>query len=306
MQQGKVIITENCWEDERHNRRWPDMPVHRDVCLPLKVRHKVLGSMNLQFPITKQMTERDIELMTAVADQISVAIENARLFEAVNRQRSRLRALSSQLVEAEETERRRLSRELHDQVGQNLTAMGINLNIIRSLIPDAAKGDVYLRLDESQTLVEETTERIRNVMSDLRPPMLDDYGLLPTLRWYGEQLGVRTGLSVTVQSEEQIPSLPTAAENALFRITQEALTNVIKHAQATHVLVSVAIANETVRLTISDDGTGFDPVQIADDNGDWGWGLLIMVERAESLNGRCWIESQPNGKGTRVITEVPL
>ena len=306
VQQGEVIITENCWEDEQHSRRWPDMPVHRDVCLPLKVRQKVLGLMNLQFPISKQVTERDIKLMTAVADQISVAIENARLFEAVNRQRSRLRALGARLVEAEETERRRLARELHDQVGQNLTAMGINLNIIRSLIPDAATHDVYSRLDESQTLVEETTERIRNVMADLRPPMLDDYGLLPTLHWYGNQLSSRTGLSVTVQSEEKLPPLTPTAENALFRIAQEALTNVTKHAQAAHVMVSVVVENGIVRLTISDDGDGFDPAHITDDNGDRGWGLLIMVERAESLNGRCWIESQPNGKGTRVIVEVTL
>lgn len=300
---GKAIITSGV-KDERHSRGWAEMPDHKDVCLPLMVRDKVLGVMNLQLPVTHNVADSDMKLLTAVADQISVAIENARLFEAVSQQRERLRALGVRLAEVEEAERQRLARELHDQVGQNLTALGINLNIVRSLLSADVPSAAGSRLDDSLGLVEETTEQIRNVMADLRPLMLDDYGLVAALRWYAERLATRTGLVVTVQGKEQIPQLTPMAENALFRIAQEALTNVTKHAQAMRVLVTVTADEETVRLVIADDGIGFDPARLAGVNGDRGWGLLNMAERAEALNGRCWIESDPKRGGTRVIAEV--
>jgi signal transduction histidine kinase len=154
----------------------------------LKVRGAVLGVMNVRLPTTHVVAGQDVELLTSVADQIGVAIENARLFEAVSQQHERLRVLSSRLAEAEETERRRLAQELHDQVGRKLTALGINLNIIRTEMPKDGSQKVSSLLVESQDLVERTTQLIRGVMSELRPPMLDDLGLVDTLHWYGNNL----------------------------------------------------------------------------------------------------------------------
>ncbi len=302
VQQGEAIISDS--RDKRHSTRWPAMPDHKDICLPLKVRDKIFGAMNLQVPMTQEVSTDNIELLTAVADQISIAIENARLFEAVNQQGQRLRAIGIRLIQVEESERRRLARELHDQVGQNLAALGINLNIIRSLLPEDVSGNMGSRLKDSLSLVDQTAERIRDVMADLRPSMLDDYGLVPALRWYGAQLGSRTGLFVTVQDEGKIPDLDQEVENTLFRIAQEALTNAAKHAQASNVMVTLSATNKTVCLVIADDGIGFDPTNIAGVNGIRSWGLLIMAERAEALNGRCWIESDPDRGGTRVIAEV--
>jgi two-component system sensor histidine kinase UhpB len=151
--------------------------------------------------------------------------------------------------------------------------------------------------------VEQTTERIRDVMSDLRPPVLDDYGLVAALHWYGERLAQRTGIAVDVEGEELVPRPPARVENALFRIAQEALTNVTKHAQATNVTVTVELDTGTLRLIVADDGVGFEPAQPSESDGDQGWGLLHMTERAEAANGRCRIESQP-GHGARVIAEV--
>jgi PAS domain S-box-containing protein len=305
-QSGQVIISEDCRHDLRHSRELSEMPIHKDICLPLKVRGELLGIMNVRLPLTYEVAAHDIALLTSVADQIGVAIDNARLFEAVSRQHESLRIMSSRLAEAEETERRRLAQELHDRVGSKLTALGINLNIIRTELPENESEKVQSFLLESQDLVEETARIIRGVMTDLRPPMLDELGLVETLGWYGEQLASRTGLTVTVQVDGIQNSLTTHIENTLFRIAQESLTNTAKHAQASHVSISLIYRSNAVRMIIADDGIGFTLDQPASAGRDQGWGLLIMAERAAAIGGRCWVESDPNKGGTRVITEILL
>lgn len=304
-QQGKVIVCNDCFEDRRHSRCWSSMPEHKDICLPLKVRGEVLGAMNVRLPHTHDVSAHDVDLLTSVADQIGVAFENARLFEAVSEQHERLRTLRLRLVEAEETERRRLAQELHDQVGQKLAALGININIIRSELPENGRQNLSDCLTDSQVLVEQLTRLIRGVMSDLRPPMLDDLGLVETLHWYGDQISSRAGLSVLVESDKNRLDLPTHIENALFRIVQESLSNVVKHAHASEVTISVEMMDEVIRLTVTDDGVGYNPNQPVDRVEDRGWGLLIMAERAEAVGGHFWIESRSSTRGTRIITEVP-
>ena len=214
----------------------------------------------------------------------------------------RLRALSSQLAEVEDVERQRLAQELHDQVGQNLTALGINLNIIKSQMPDDALDLLNSRLDDSLRLVEQTTERIRGVMSDLRPPVLDDYGLAAAISWYVQHFSWRTEIKVTVIGEEPSPRFPKRVEIALFRITQEALTNVVKHSRATEAIVRLEDTNNKLRLSISDNGTGFDMTEI-DSVEERGWGLLTIHQRAEAVGGHSKIESNPRN-GTTLIIEV--
>lgn len=230
--------------------------------------------------------------------------ERERVKAALQQYTERLRALAAQLAEAEDAERQRLASELHDQVGQNLTALGINLNIIETQIPEEASAQVRFRLEDSLTLVEQTTEQIRDVMANLRPPVLDDYGLVAALTWYGEGFSRRTDIAILVEGEEPIPRLPARSENALFRIVQEALTNVIKHAQATQVSVSVDVDNQLLRLVVTDDGIGFKTERPGENAGELGWGILTMSERAEAIGGSFRIESVLN-QGTRVIVEVP-
>lgn len=304
-QQGEVIISEDWRGDSRHSRQWPEMPGHKDICLPLNVRGEVLGVMNVRLPPTHKVETHDVDLLTTVADQIGVAIENARLFEEVSKQHERLRTLSSRLAEVEESERRRLAQELHDRVGRKLTALGINMNLIRNDLPVDGLEGIRTRLDESQTLLEETARLIRGVMSDLHPPTLDDLGLVDTLHWYGDQFASRTGLTVAVRGDEPAGRMPTNVENALFRIAQESLTNVAKHAQATEVRITVESDDKTARMIVADDGIGCNPDRLDKPGRDGGWGLLIMVERAQAVGGRCWIESRSDEGGTRVITEVP-
>jgi signal transduction histidine kinase len=238
-----------------------------------------------------------------IIESIHDITEHKRTEEALQQYAERLRSLTAQLAEVAEAERQRLARELHDQVGQNLTALGINLNIVRTQMPEGAAAPLRSRLEDSLSLVEQTAERTRDVMANLRPPALDDYGLVAALRWYGEQLARRTNTAIAVEGEEPIPRLAARVENALFRIAQEALINVAKHAQATRVAVTVEVDSRTLRLIVADDGIGFDPAHLPEPDGSRGWGLLTMTERAEAVGGHCRIESYPR-QGTQVTVEV--
>jgi len=223
--------------------------------------------------------------------------------EALQQYAERLRALTARLAEVAEIERQRLARELHDQVGQNLTALGINLNIMRAGLLDRAEGQMTSRLEDSLSLVEKTAERIRDLMAELRPSVLDDYGLLSALHWYGEQFAARTNIATTVEGEELPHRLPAHVQSALFRIAQEALTNVAKHAQASTVTIRVDEDKGRVCLTVTDDGIGFDATERGEPSSRMGYGLLTMSERAEAVGGQCLVRSYP-GQGTQVIVEV--
>ncbi len=229
--------------------------------------------------------------------------ERKRVEEELRSSHEQLRALSARLSQAEESERKRIARELHDQVGQNLTALGINLNMLRAQLSDVLTREIDSRLNDSLNLLEETVAKIRDVMTDLRPSVLDDYGLMAAIRWYGEQFSNRTGIGIVVGGREFKPRLTPEVEIALFRIVQELLTNVAKHAVASRVTLSLVEKGERVSLTITDNGIGFDPI-ISDRSGrEKGWGLLNIRERAESIGGKLTVESKP-GQGTHVKIDM--
>ena len=232
--------------------------------------------------------------------------ERKQVEKTLREQQEKLRTLSVQLSEAEESERRRIARELHDQVGQNLTVVGINLNVLTSLLPAEGMNPVPARLlEDSATLVEQTTEYTRSLMSDLRPPDMDDYGLVASIRWYSERFSLRTGVGVVMEGEEIRPRPAAAVENNLFRIAQEVLTNIGKHARARTVRIGIGAAEGRLRLRIEDDGVGFDPSRVKQAGEHHGWGLMTMAERAEGIGGRFTLESR-EGRGTVVSVEVTL
>jgi PAS domain S-box-containing protein len=217
---------------------------------------------------------------------------------------SRRVALAGHIREAQEAERRRLARDLHDEIGQNLSALGINLSILRQQLPGDVPALARDRLNDSFSLLGQTTARVRGVMSDLRPLVLDDYGLVAALQAYGHQVSARLGIPVQVEGPEPDPRLPHAAEISLFRIAQEALANVSKYARAGRVDISVEWDDDELRMSILDDGIGFDPDTVITTDRPPGWGLTGMAERAEALGGSCQIISQP-GQGTRIIVTAP-
>lgn len=177
--------------------------------------------------------------------------ERERLFTAVREQRAQLRALTNKLTEVQESERRQIARELHDEMGQALTALRINLAAVEKALPPDAPAPSRDRLAEAMQLAEQTLEQIRELSLNLRPPMLDDLGLVPTLRWYVKRYTSRTNIAaeLTVLGVEQ--RLPPPVETALYRVLQEALTNVARHAEATTVHLQLRYDAQSVTASLA-------------------------------------------------------
>lgn len=221
----------------------------------------------------------------------------------VIRQREELRGLAVRLAEVEESERQQLTRELHDQVCQNLAIISLTLETLRLKARLEPVDQALSRLSSIADLVEETGAITRNIMEGLRPTVLDLYGLMGGLRQLGSQFNEKTGIYLEVVGEDSPARQDPATELAFFRIAQEALANVAKHAKATKVTVSKEEADDVVRLIIADNGIGFDQTQEVQPVNGKKWGLLTMSERARAVGGKCYFESRP-GHGTRVIMEV--
>ena len=210
-----------------------------------------------------------------------------------------LQALTRRLVEVEEAERRRIARELHDRVGQNLSALNINLDLALGATTGASP--LRRRIEDSVSLVDATLQSIESVMAELRPPLLDEYGLGAALGWYAEEFSRRTGIAVVLRDgKDAAANLRREAAVALFRIAQEALNNVAKHAGAKQVRVELACEAEEIVLRVADDGAGFDPAAAARGKR---WGMKTMRERAEAAGGRLEVDSAP-GEGTIVRASV--
>lgn len=238
--------------------------------------------------------------------ETSSQAERDRLFGAISQQREQLRALNQKLTEVQEAERKQLARELHDEMGQALTAISINLATIVQELPPNCANDFLERLIESKMLADQTLEQIRELSFNLRPAMLDDLGLVPTLRWYLKRYEKRVNLSVDLDTSDFQGRLPADFETTLYRVFQEALTNVSRHAHATHVELELRQRDGRVFAQIRDDGCGFDMLRVFNQEmPSSGTGLLGMRERVILLGGTFKIHSEP-GIGTQVLIEIPL
>jgi signal transduction histidine kinase len=212
-------------------------------------------------------------------------------FQEVVEARRALRKLSDRLVTAQEEERRNLSRELHDEIGQAMSAMLVDLGRLEAAPPDGAK--LRERLASTRRMAETCVGMVRNMALLLRPSMLDDLGLIPALRWQAREVTRRTGLPVKMVADDVADGLPDSHRTCLYRFVQEALNNCAKHSRATQVRVVVREDTDGLSVSVQDNGVGFDPRQ------EKGMGLLGMEERVERLNGVFRIESQP-GHGTLI------
>ena len=212
------------------------------------------------------------------------------------------RDLLHRLVSLQEGERRRFSANLHDLVGQSLSVLGIGLATVRGMLPGAPSRQAEAAFNDMDKVLKETMGSVREVMSDLRPPLLDDYGLHAALEWHIKQLAARTGLSIVMRGDRLEPRPAADVEVALFRIAQEALTNVAKHAGASRATVALSGTAAGVRLVVEDDGRGMPEKAAANDPGTPGWGMAVMRERAVAVGGDLRIESL--GQGTRIVVEI--
>ncbi len=273
--------------------------------VPLGVKGTPLGALAVySFSEENAFCESDTPILQALANQAATAIENARLYAALAEKEQARAQLLEQVIEAQEEERKRIARELHDDFAQALTALTIDLQATMQNLPDELDG-THAHLAATQALTSQTLQEINHWILELRPTVLDDLGLVPAIRWYAESRLEPVHARVEVKAAGLPHRLPTGIETALFRIAQEAISNVAKHAHARQVEIALRREDGHLALTVADDGIGFQAgEEYAAKDGMRGIGLLGMRERTALLGGCIRIESQ-NGGGTRVEVEIP-
>ena len=272
--------------------------------LPLLAKNRVIGLLCLQAAAPDAYTPRELDLAEGVAAVISGAVANAQLFESLEASHGRLRQLTQEVVAAQEEERRRVSRELHDEAGQALTALKLSLQLVESELTGGTPA-VLERIKGAVALTDATMENIRLLARGLRPLELDAMGLAITLEGYCREFAQLTDISIEYSGFEA-PELSDATNICLYRYLQEALTNVAKHSRAQQVRVELSSCNDEVKLTVSDNGRGFARKAYGQGMSKFrGIGLLGMQERFEALGGRIDVESKV-GKGTRLAAYVPV
>ncbi len=265
-------------------------PMRSFLGVPVITRGVAFGNLYLTEKAgAEEFTEEDEELVTLLAAQAAVAIENARRIE---------RDVLRRAVLAQEIERRRLARELHDETGQALTSILLGLSGVEhaDTLEEAREAAAGLR-----ELVVSTLQGVRRLAVELRPTALDDFGLVPALKRLGRSIREGSGLDVQVEARLGDERLPDEVETAVYRIVQEALTNAIKHAAAGHVSVVLTRKHGRLSIVIEDDGRGFDPTEAA----GGGLGLLGMQERVALIDGSLHVQSAP-GAGTTLLLDLPL
>jgi signal transduction histidine kinase len=290
--------------------------------IPLLARNELIGLVTLGVNDLGAFTPDHEEIAQEVASSLAIAIQQARLHEQVRAANERLHTLSRRLVEAQENERRHMARELHDEVGQALTTVIINLQALQRLLeaprpeprPERDEGrdegrdeapDLLTYLEESLQTVRRTLQQVRDLSLDLRPSLLDDLGLAPALRWYTDRQAQRAGFAVHFAADLPETRLHVDVETTCFRVVQEALTNVIRHAQAQRVSIELRQGQEGLELSIRDDGRGFDVERaLQHAAGGASLGLLGMQERVQFAGGQIDIQSAP-GQGTEIRVSFP-
>lgn len=243
--------------------------------------------------ISRDMTER-----RKMEDQLKDLVVTLRS------QQETLKSLSSEVIRAQEAERQRISRELHDEIGQALTAISLNLEMIKQQHTGERK-DLTIRITDCRELVEKTMGDIHRFSYELRPSMLDDLGLLPAMQSHGRSFIQRTGIDVNISGSQSVENLDNEMKTVLYRVFQEGLNNIAKHADAHSVDIDISKQGGIISLQISDDGKGFDVDKLPSvDPGKGGLGLQGIRERVSFVGGHLSLVSKP-GAGTTLIVDIP-
>jgi signal transduction histidine kinase len=275
----------------------------RHASIPLRTADRTLGVMNLLPPKARRFSRHELAVLSVIGLQIGLAIERSRLYEEVRDGDRLRRALLARMLRMQEDERRRIARELHEEIGQMLSALIMTLHATeRSLVslpPEVPRQMTYLR-----GVAESTLEEIRKIVGDLRPTMLDELGLLAAVRAHAHRVLESAGVTVEIETSGLATRLRPAVETALFRIIEESLTNVTRHAGATQVALRIVRSGRTVRATITDNGAGFVPALIPRADEGRGMGVFAMQERAALMGGHVEVRSHP-GEGTCIDVMLP-
>lgn len=274
------------------------LKIERLAVVPITRNNDLVGTLICGSTLHGEFSGQDLAFLTGLAEHIMIAIANTRLFENVRLGRERQRLLSKSIVDVQESERRRIARELHDHLGQELTGVQFSLESVKNRMDESSKSD----MEELQDTVKGIIARVREISLNLRPSMLDDLGLIPTLKWHLDRYSHQTGIRVTFDSPKTSRRFPEEIEITAYRIIQEALTNVARHSGAQEVFVGIASDRLALWLEVLDKGRGFDASTTLSNPTS---GLSGMVERAALAGGQLSINSYIN-QGTQIIASLPL
>ena len=274
------------------------------VRFPLIVEKEIRGQLVVGYRRPHEFAAREMRLLTSLAEKSSIALANAQLYDNLLSREKELELLSGARVQAQEEERRRIAREIHDSLGQMLTAIKFNVEILEDAVGMQAEDD-RKRLVDIKSLLDNAMAEAREISYNLMPSVLVDFGLVPALQFLSEQFSKSNELSVKVHTTGVDGRFDSSVEVGLYRIAQEALNNIAKHAGAHEVNVQLIGDARSTRLIIEDDGKGFHVGRHEPQAGRRrGMGLVSMRERAASFNGVFILDSHP-GRGTEIIVEVP-
>lgn len=277
-----------------------ETPFNAYLGVPLPAQDDIQGVFDLFDQNTAAFRAEQVAFLALLGQQIGAAIQKTRLLEEVQVGRAQLRGLSHRLVQVQEEERRTIARELHDEIGQLLTGLTLTLEMLEHLPAE----QVQIQIQQARTLIDDVMQRVREMSLQLRPAMLDDLGLLPTLLWHCERYTRHTGIQVALKHSGIEQRRFTAdIEIAVYRIVQEALTNVARYAHVSEVQVRLWARPDSLGVQVEDAGAGFDPATALARHQSSG--LSGMHERALLLGGKLTIESQP-GQGSCLSVDIPL
>jgi len=289
------------WRQELQQYGWRAM-----VVLPLFARNEFLGVLIACASEPNAFSHNEVEVLMSLASQAAVAIQNASLFAELDTKRKDLHKMSLRLVNAQEEERRRIARELHDELGQALTALKINLDLARRGLPPDASDQLCNSIQEASILARQTLETARSISLELHPAILDDLGLAAALRWATDRYQDRLDLKIELDTNIDKVQLRAELKITIYRIITEALTNAVRHAQAKHISIQVYAKAEQIIIVVQDDGVGFAAQEwLASPAKHESLGLMSMKERAELLGGTFKINSE-TGQGTSIWATLPI
>jgi signal transduction histidine kinase len=286
-QEGTAILSSHV-NGEEHHQQMHNLGIHSHLCVPLKIKDRVIGVMSAASDRTDAFDQSDKDILQTLANQVSIAIENARLYE---------RARQLAVLE----ERQRLGRELHDSVTQSLYGISLYAQAATGNMNTGQMEQAQQYLEDIQSTAQESLADMRLLIYELRPPILEKEGLVSALQSRLTSVENRANIKSNIQSN-LVSRLPLEMEEGMFQIAREALNNTVKHARASKILLNIQKGSDKVSMEISDDGIGFDP-KTAHQQGRLG--LVSMKERAQSHGWVLLIESSP-GNGTKVTVEAKL
>ncbi len=307
-QNGETILVEDISTDSRaaHPGLIAAEGLRVFASVPLRSKDKVLGVLNIASHKARKFSSEDIQFLDSIAPQIAIAIENAKLHQEVQRKEETRGELLREIFSIQEEERRRIARELHDETSQTLASLTASLEAAAAMLPTSAdKAKAILR--KAQALSINILDDLHKLIYELRPSLLDDLGLVAATRWLAENNLEAAGIGVNFKIVGQKRRLSPRLETTLFRVIQEAVYNIVRHAHAKNASISLHFKKSVIRVHVRDDGGGFDVDEaISSKDRPRGLGLLGMKERVELVNGTLDIRSHPGGGGTEINIEIPL